>query len=158
MEALNFLEEEKKAGNVARLALKQSLISQIKKSFKKRSGTLEKSNVTTRYVDGRLDRLVINTPKYSFTQHYGSKKPGTQKPTERKATSVKSFQRHLEGMVTEVDAHERKGTTVKGFLKNEPYPAHEHLSRALKQTNALEVLATALGESRAALVTSKIYF
>lgn len=158
MEAFNFLEEEKQAANIARKALKASLISEIKRSFNRRSGALEKSNVTSRFKEGRLDRLVINTPKYSFTQHYGSEKSGTQKPTERKGTNVKSFQRHLEGMVSEVKAHERKGGSVVGFNKNEPYNAHDHLGRALKQNNALETLATSLGQSRATLITSKIRF
>lgn len=149
---------ERKAGNVARTALKASLINQIQRTFHRRTGNLLKSTVLARYKDGRLDRLVLNSPKYSFTQHFGSSLPGTQKPTERKGTNVKSFQRHLEGMVTDVKAHERKATSVRGFNKNEPYNAHDHLSRALKQTPALENLATALGNHRAVLIASQIDF
>ena len=150
--------EERKAGGIARTALKASLLNQIKRTFHKRSGTLLKSTVNARYKEARLDRLTISSPKYSFTQHYGSSKTGTQKATERKATSVKSFQRHLEGMVTAVKSHERSASSVKAFNKNEPYNAHDHLSRALKQTNALEVLATSLGQNRITNITSQIEF
>lgn len=158
MAEINIEAEERKAGNIARTALKASLINQIQRTFHRRKGNLLKSTVLARYKDGRLDRLVLNSPKYSFTEHFGSSLSGTQKPTERKATSVKSFQRHLEGMVTEVKAHERKATSVKGFNKNEPYAARDHLSRALKQTPALENLATALGNHRAVLIASQIDF
>jgi len=158
MAEINIEALERQAGNVARTALKASLINQIQRTFHRRTGTLLKSTVLARYKEGRLDRLVLNSPKYSFTQHFGSSLPGTQKPTERKGSSVKSFQRHLEGMVTEVDAHERKGSSVKGFNKNEPYGTHNHLSRALKQTPALENLATALGNHRAVLIASQIDF
>ncbi len=149
---------ERKAGNVARTALKASLINQIQRTFHRRTGTLLKSTVLARYREGRLDRLVLNTPKYSFTEHFGSDKSGTQKPTERKGSSVKTFQRHLEGKTTTVKSYDRAGGSVVGFNKNEPYGAHNHLSRALKQTPALENLATALGNHRAVLIASQIDF
>lgn len=158
MAEIDIESQERKAGNVARTALKASLISQIHKTFHRRTGTLLKSTVLARYKNGRLDRLVLQSPKYSFTQHFGSSLSGTQKPTERKGTTVKSFQRHLEGMVTQVKSYDRKGGSVKGFNKNEPYGAHDHLSRALKQTPALENLATALGNHRAVLIASQIDF
>jgi hypothetical protein len=150
--------EERKAGSVARAALRSSLLNQIKKTFSKRSGALEKSTVNARYKVGRLDRLVINTPKYSFTQHYGSSKTGTQKETSRKATSVKSFSRFIAGNTATVKAHDRKGGSVTAFNKNEPYKATDHISRAFKQTNALEVLATSLGQNRITNITSQIDF
>jgi hypothetical protein len=158
MEKVDIEAEERKAGGIARTALKASLISQIKKSFHRRTGTLEKSTVNAKYKDGSLDRLTIATPKYSFTQHFGSSLTGTQKATERKATNVKSFRRHLEGMVTEVQAHERSGGPVKAMRKNIKYGAHDHIARALKQTTALENLATAIGKNRIVLVTSQIDF
>jgi hypothetical protein len=158
MESINIEAEERKAGNLAKNALKASLISQIKSTFHRRSGTLEKSTVNSRMRDGRLDRLILNSPKYSFTQHFGSSLTGTQKATERKGTSVKSFQRHLEGKVASISAYERQGGTVKAFNKNIGYRTHNHISRALKQTNALDVLATSLGQNRVVLITSQIDF
>lgn len=158
MESINIEAEERKAGNLAKNALKAALISQIKSTFHRRSGTLEKSTVNSRMRDGRLDRLILNSPKYSFTQHFGSSLTGTQKTTERKGASVKSFQRHLEGMVTPVNAYERQGGIVKAFHKNINYKAQNHIAKALKQTNALDVLATSLGQNRVVLITSQIDF
>jgi hypothetical protein len=158
MEPINIEAEERKAGNIAKNALKVSLITQIQGSFHRRSGGMEESTVNSQMKDGRLDRLVINTPKYSFTQHFGTSLTGTQKPTERKGASVKSFQRHLEGKVSSVSAHVRTGGSVKAFNKNIDYKASNHIAKALKQTNALEVLATSLGENRIVLVTSQINF
>jgi hypothetical protein len=158
MATIDIEAQERKAGTIARIALKASLISQIRTTFKRRTGTLEKSTVLARYKQARLDRLVINSPKYSFTQHYGSVKTGTQKASTRKASTVKSFQRHLEGMVTNVTAHSRSSGSVNAFNKNEPYSAKNHIAKALQQTNALQVLATSLGENRIALITSQIEF
>ena len=158
MEIVNIEAEERKAGSIARVALKASLINQIKRTFNRRSGALEKSTVNARYKNGSLDRLTISSPKYSFTQHFGSTLTGTQKATERKATSVKSFQRHLEGKVSEVKTHERRGGSVRSMRKNEPYKATSHISKALQQTNALKNLATALGNNRVVLITSQIDF
>jgi hypothetical protein len=158
MEIVDIESEERKAGSIARAALKASLINQIKRTFHRRTGTLEKSTVNANYKVGRLDRLTLNMPRYSFQQHFGSSLTGTQKETERKGTSVKSFQRHLEGMVTEVKSHDRRGGSVRAMRKNIKYGAHDHISRALKQTNALENLATALGKNRIVLITSQIDF
>lgn len=158
MEEINIEAEERKAGNIAKNALKASLLNQIHRTFHRRSGSLLKSTVGARFKNERLDRLVLETPKYSFTQHFGSSLPGTQKATERQGSSVKSFQRHVKGKVSEVDAHERRGGSVRGFIKNEPYGTHNHLSRALSQTPALENLATALGNNRAVLIASQIQF
>jgi hypothetical protein len=158
MERVDIEAEERKAGSIARAALKASLLNQIKNTFQRRSGKLEKSTVNARFKNGSLDRLTISSPKYSFTQHFGSSLTGTQKATQRKSSSVKSFQRHLEGMLTQVKSHDRKGTSVKAMRKKEPYKATGHISRALNQTNALENLATAIGKNRIVLVTSQIDF
>ncbi|WP_222616889.1 hypothetical protein [Flavobacterium kayseriense] len=158
MENVNIEAEERKAGRIAAAALKASLINQIKNTFNRRTGALEKSTVLARYKSARLDRLVLNSPRYSFQTHFGSSLPGTQKATARKATSVKSFQRHLEGKVSQVQAHERKGGRVSAMRKNEPYRATNHIAKALNQSNALENLATALGNNRMVLITSQINF
>lgn len=158
MEIINIEAEERKAGNIARLALRQSLLNQIQSTFKRRTGTLEETNVTARFKDARLDRLVLVSPRYSFQQHFGSRLVGTQKTTERKGAAVKSFKRHLKGKVSQVSGHERKGGFVRAMKKNEPYTATNHIAKALKQTNALEDLATAIGKNRIVLVTSQIEF
>lgn len=158
MATIDIEAQERKAGTIARIALKASLITQIRKSFHRRTGKLEKSNVTARYKVARLDRLIISSPKYSFTNHYGSSLTGTQKESRRKGTFVRSFQRHLASGTQEVSAHDRSGGAVQGFNKNRKYGMHNHLSRALKQTNALEVLATSLGNNRITLITSQIDF
>jgi formamidopyrimidine-DNA glycosylase len=158
MDIINIETEERKAGNIAKNALKASLVTQIKNTFHRRSGELEKSTVNSRMKDGRLDRLTINSPHYSFKQHFGSRLTGTQKATERKQASVKSFQRHLEGKTSSVSAHTRMGGAVKALNKNIDYKAHNHIAKALNQTNALEVLATSLGNNRMVLITSQIDF
>ena len=159
MEKVDIEAEERKAGKIAAAALKASLINQIKRTFHRgKTGMMEKSTVLPRYKDARLDRLVLQMPRYSFQQHFGSSLTGTQKETERKGTTVKSFQRHLEGMVTEVKSHDRRGGSVRAMRKNIKYGAHDHISRALKQTNALENLAAALGKNRIVLITSQIDF
>jgi hypothetical protein len=158
MDTINIEAEERKAGNIAKNALKTSLVTQIKNTFHRGSGELEKSSVSSRMKEGRLDRLTINSPHYSFKQHFGSSLTGTQKATERKGTSVKSFQRHLEGKTIPVSAYNRAGGTVKSFNKNIDYKAQNHIAKALNQTNALEVLATSLGNNRMVLITSQIDF
>lgn len=158
MESINIEAEERKAGNIAKNALKASYLTQIKSTFHRRSGALEKSTVNSRMKDGRLDRLIINSPDYSFKQHFGSSLTGTQKATERKGATVKTFERHLNGKAVSVSAYERQGGSVKAFNKNIGYRTHNHIARALKQTNALEVLATSLGENRVVLITSQIDF
>jgi hypothetical protein len=50
----------------------------------------------------------MNMPRYSFQQHFGSSLTGTQKLQKKR--SIKSFQRHLEGIVTDVKSHERGGS------------------------------------------------
>jgi hypothetical protein len=44
--------QRKEAGSIARVALKASLLNQIKTTFTRRSGDLEKSNVSARYKGG----------------------------------------------------------------------------------------------------------
>lgn len=156
----NFDQEanERKAGSVARAALRASLLAQIKSTFNRRSGALEKSNVNARYREGRLDRLVMNSPHYSFKQHFGSSLSGTQKTTDRKEASVKTFQRHLKGATVQIKAHDRKGGNVRSLRKNIQYKAHNHIAKALQETSALENLATALGENRMVTITSQINF
>ncbi|MEN9907129.1 MAG: hypothetical protein RLZZ540_270 [Bacteroidota bacterium] len=149
---------ERKAGNTARTELKTSVLSQIKRTFHKRSGDLEKSNVNARYKAGLLDRLVLNMPRYSFQSHFGSAKTGTQKASQRQGGAVKSFQRHLKGKTVEVAAHQRAGGTVQAFNKNRSYKAYNHIARALQQTKALDNLATSLGNNRAVQITSQIDF
>lgn len=158
MEKVDIEAHERKAGKTAAAALKASLINQIRRTFHRRTGTMEKSTVLARYKNARLDRLVLQTPRYSFQQHFGSTLTGTQKATERKATAIKSFQRHLEGMVTQVKAHERSGGPVSAMRKNIKYGTHDHLTRALKQTNALKALANDLGQNRIVLISSQIDF
>jgi len=158
MEKVDIESLERKAGNTARAELRSSVLAQIRNTFHKRSGNLEKSTVNTRYKGGLLDRLVLNSPRYSFQSHFGSDKYGTQKPSAREGAAVKSFQRHLKGKTIDIQSHERSGGAVVAFTKNRNYKAYNHISRALQQTQALENLATALGNSRAVLITSQIDF
>ncbi|MFW0737572.1 hypothetical protein [Flavobacterium sp. T12S277] len=155
---INFEVEEKKAGNIARSALKTSYLNQVRTTFKRHLGNLEKSNFSARYREGRLDRLVLVTPGYSFKSHFGSSKTGAQKESNRKSSNVKSFSRHTNGKTIQISAHLRKGGTVKAFNKNRDYTATDHISKALRATNALENLATALGNNRIVVVTSQIDF
>lgn len=157
MENADFEANEKKIGNAAARALGASLQNQIKKTFDRRTGSLEKTNVRARYKDGRLDRLTINSPKYSFTTHYGSNKKGDTKETKRKATEVRSFERHLDNSIVEhtVKAHSRAGGTVKAHIKGIDYKATDHIAKAFRATNALNVLATELGNSRAVKIISQ---
>jgi len=159
MEAnVNFEAEERKAGSIARSALKASYINQIKNTFQRKSGLSEKSTVLARYKEGHLDRLVLNTPHYSFKSHFGSSKTGTQKESTRRDSNVKSFSRHINGESVLVNSYTRRGGTVKAFNKNRNYNATNHIAKALQQTTALENLATALGNNRIVLVTSQINF
>lgn len=158
MDELNIEQQERKSANVARSALKASVINQIKRTFHRRSGKMEKSNVTTRFKTERLDRIILNMPRYSFQEHFGSSLTGTQKAHRRSGGNVKSFNRTINGKTQKVSAFNRQGSTVKAFRKNEPYRAKNHISRALNQTNALEVLATSLGENRIVAITSQIKF
>lgn len=157
MENNDFEAHEKKIGSAAARALSASFRNQIKKSFDRRTGALEKTNVRARYKEGRLDRLTINSPKYSFTTHYGSAKKGTTKETNRRSTEVRSFARHLENSVIdhEVKAHSRAGGKVKAHIKGINYRATDHIAKAFRATNALDVLATELGSSRAVKILSQ---
>ncbi|MEO8534266.1 MAG: hypothetical protein ABI441_10960 [Flavobacterium sp.] len=134
-------------------------MNEIRNTFKRGdSGKLEKSSVSAKYRNGRLDRLTLNSPRYSFQMHFGSSKSGTQKPTQRKGSHVKSFSRHIKGRNSEVKSYERRGGSVSGFNKNINYRSNNHIARALNQTKALENLATALGENRIVLIASQIKF
>jgi len=156
MATTDFEAEEKKIGTAAGKALTASFQNQIKKMFDRRSGNLEKTNVRPRYKEGRLDRLVISSPKYSFTTHYGSDKKGDTPETTRKSAEVRSFARHLENSVMDhqVKAHTRAGGTVQAHIKGIDYRATNHIAKALKATNALEVLGTQLGNNRAIKILS----
>lgn len=158
MNNINIEAEERKAGNIAKNALKASLVTQIKNTFHRGSGELEKSTVSSRMKDGRLDRLTINSPHYSFKLHFGSSLTGTQEQTNRRPAFVKSFQRHLDSKTIIIAPSARKGGSVKAFKKNIHYKAHNHIAKALNQTNALKVLATSLGNNRMVLITSQIDF
>jgi hypothetical protein len=158
MENVNIEAKEREAGSIARVALKASLLNQIKTTFSRRSGDLEKSNVSARYKGGSLDRLAVSMPKYSFQNHFGSTLPGTQKISERKGANVKSFSRHLQGKTIAVSGYTRSGGSVSAMVKNRKYVVTNHIAKALKQTNALENLATALGNNRAVSITSQINF
>jgi hypothetical protein len=57
-----------------------------KRTFHRRTGTLLKSTVNANYKVGRLDRLTLNMPRYSFQQHFGSSLTGTQ--SYRKKRSI----------------------------------------------------------------------
>lgn len=158
MSTENSQQLERKAASVARAELKSSLLSAIRSTFKRQSGKMQQSTVTNKFVDGLLDRMSINSPKYSFTEHFGSDKSGTQGATSRSESEVKSFQRHLGSKVVPVAAHHRSGADVRAFNKNRRYLAKNHIARALNNTNALDKLATAIGESRAVIITSQIDF
>lgn len=150
---------ERKAGNIARIALKDSFLSQLRKTFERgKTGNLERSTVNTRFRAGRLDRLILKSPRYSFQSHFGSSKTGTQKPSNRREADIKSFTRHVKGKKIEISSHRRSGGSVAGFNKKIKYRARNHISRTLNETKALENLATALGENRIVLIASQIDF
>jgi hypothetical protein len=154
----DFQAHEKKAGSAAARSLAASLKSEINSVFKRRSGTMAKSGVTARYKEGRLDRLVLNSPHYSFKQHFGSSKTGVTDVTLRKVTSVSSFSRQIEGKIQTVAAHTRSGGSVARHNKNINYKSTDHIAKALNRTNALQTLATELAENRMVEITSQISF
>jgi len=160
MDNNDFEAKERLLGNAAAKALTASFRNQIKKTFDRRTGELDKTNVRARYKEGRLDRLVVNSPRYSFTTHFGSDKKGDTGETNRKGTEVRSFSRHLKNSVMDRDvkAHSRTGGTVKAHVKGIDYKATDHIAKAFRATNALNVLATQLGSSRAVLIVSQIDF
>lgn len=134
MQDSNFEAKERAAAIKATVALRAAYRSQATSTFKRKSGKLEKSTFSPRYRVGRLDRIVLNSPHYSFKNHFGSTKKGV------------------------TPAHERKGKPVKSHLKNRTYKGYNHIALALKAANALEQLATDLGQNRAVLITSQIDF
>lgn len=158
MENRNIEAEERKAGSKAARELRGALRSEISSVFKRRTGGLDKSNVTARYRDARLDRLVITSPHYSFKEHFGSSLSGNTPGHSRKPGNVKSFQRHLAGRTIPVAAHTRSGGAVASHNKGRNYESRNHIAKALNTSNALEELATALGNNRIVDITSRITF
>lgn len=154
----DFLEKERISGNKAARALQQSFRSKIAEIFKKDTGESLKSTFSARYREGRLDRLVLKAPHYTFKQHYGSILTGTTPSTHRKETIVSAFTRYVNGEAQEVVTHRRRATQVKAHIKGIDYKATNHIAEALRKTSALETLATELGENRIVLITSQIDF
>lgn len=152
-----FLQREKQAGQRASSLLGRELRSEISSVFKKETGQMEKSNVTPRYRDGRLDRLVLTSPHYSFKLHYGSVKSGKTKTKVRSGGPVRAHVRQYEGMVRTVRAHVRKRSIIPQHNKNIDYKGYNHIAQAIKKSNVMEVLATDLAENRAVDIVSKIY-
>lgn len=158
MQDPNFENKERAAGLKAAAALRAAYRTIVKSTFKRKSGSEEKSNFSPRFREGRLDRIVMQAPHYSFKKHYGSTKTGITKTTNRSGHSVKAHTRQYEGMVRSVRAHNRKATVVVPHKKNIDYKAYNHIAMALKATNALEQLATELGQNRIIQITSQIDF
>lgn len=158
MNSPDFQIQERKAAAKATSSLRQSFRSVIASVFKKVSGALQKSTFTSRFRDGLLDRLILKSPRYSFQTHFGSTLSGTTAETSRKGTEVNSFERFISGQKREVKAHSRAGSKVKSHVKGIRYKATNHIAEALKRTNALETLATDLGENRIVEITSQIQF
>lgn len=134
MQDSNFEAKERAAALKATAALRAAYRTQVTSTFKRKTGKLEKSTFTPRFRTGRLDRIVLNSPHYSFKNHFGSTKKGI------------------------TPAHTRKGKPVKAHSKNRQYKAHNHIAEAFKATNALEQLATDLGQNRIVQITSQIDF
>lgn len=153
-----FQAQERKAASKARSSLNVSLRTSIKRKFKSRSGKMEKSNITSRFRDGRLDRLVLNSPHYSFKAHFGSSLSGRTNETDRSATNVQSFIRKIKSKSIAVQAHSRRATRVAAHNKGINYKAYNHIADALKSSNALEQLATDLGTNRIVQIASQIDF
>jgi hypothetical protein len=158
MQDPNFEAKERAAGLKAAAALRGAYRNIVKSTFKRKSGTEEKSNFSPRFREGRLDRIVMQAPHYSFKKHYGSTKTGTNKASKRSAHAVKAHTRQYEGMVRTVRAHNRRATTVGPYKKNIDYKAYNHIAMALKASNALNQLATELGQNRIISITSQIDF
>lgn len=154
----SFLEKERAAGRKASAALRVAFRAKIKSTFNRRSGDMEKSTVTAKYKEGFLDRLVLGSPHYSFKHHFGSSLSGTTGATSRKQSSVNSFSRHVNGENVTVKSHTRKATNVVAHIKGIDYKSKNHIAEAFKSTNALQQLATDLGENRIVNITSQIDF
>lgn len=153
-----FQGKERAAGLKAASALRVALRAKIKSKFNRRSGDMEKSTVTAKYKEGFLDRLVLDSPHYSFKQHFGSSLSGTTGETSRKQTTVNSFARHVNGETVTVKSHTRKATNVVAHIKGIDYKSKNHIAEAFKSTNALQQLANDLGENRIVNITSQIDF
>lgn len=160
MASTSFQAEERKAASRATRALTASFRAKIKSVFDRRSGKLEETNVRSRFRDGGLDRLVVNSPYYSFMNHFGSGKAGNTPTHSRGGANVRSFQRFMGGglQTRQVQAHSRSGGSVAAHIKGIQYKGHNHIADALQSTNALEQLATDLGENRIVNVVSQIQF
>lgn len=161
MQDQDFQALEKKAGSQAASSLRAAFRSEIKSTFKRRSGKLEKSNVSPRYRDGQLDRLVLSSPRYSFQSHFGSNKTGDTSETTRAGSNVRPFRRRRKdsGVSHDVKSFYRSGTKVDSHDKKMKYKSYNHLSAALRKSqSALEKLATDLSENRAVEIMSKIKF
>lgn len=150
---------DRKAGSAAANSLRAAFRTSIKSTFKRRTGTMEKTNVSARYRDFNLDRLTVTSPHYSFKSHFGSTKTGTTPAVSRSGASVQSFTRHINGKNVTVSAFSRSGGNVTNHRKGMRYKAYRHLSNAMRMAQpALEKLATELSENRAVIVVSKIDF
>lgn len=159
MQTPNIQSLERKAGSAAANSLRAAFRVSIKTTFKRRSGAMEKSNVSAKYRDGNLDRLVHTAPHYSFKSHFGSTKTGTTPALSRSGASVKSFSRHINGKTVPVNSFSRSGGQVTNHRKGMRYKAYGHLSNAMRAAQpALEKLATELADNRAIIVVSKIDF
>lgn len=153
-----FSVRERQAGSKAASSLRVTFRIFIKSRFDRRSGLMEKSTVTAKYRDQRLDRLILKAPHYSFKQNFGSTLRGTTEETHRRETNVKSFTRHVAGRSVEVSPHTRGAATISAHIKGINYKVHNHISAALKSTKALETLANDLGVNRIVDITSQIDF
>jgi len=154
----DFQRKEKSAGRKATASLGTALRSEIGSTFNRQTGSMEESRFSSKFRDGRLDRIVLTSPHYSFKSHFGSSLSGQTKGFQRKAANVKSFVRHVRGVAQTVEAHTREGGSVRSFTKNRTYKAYNHISSALNATPALQNLATALGENRIVDIVSQIHF
>lgn len=119
---------------------------------------MEASTVSARYRVGRLDRLVMTSPHYSFKAHFGSTKTGSTNALNRGGTNVSQFERHVAGRSVPVKAHARSGGEVRAHRKGIDYKATNHIADALKSTPALDTLATELGNNRIVKIVSQIDF
>lgn len=155
----NWQEQEKVAGSKASSSLKTSLRSVIAERFTKRTGQMQRTNVTARYLHGQLDRLVIYSPHYSFIRHYGFSVPAEKvKAHERPGTFVRSYARGGFVAGRMVHAYARGAAQVKSFARNASLEETGHITEAITRSNVLESLADDLASSRAVYVTSKIRF
>lgn len=158
-ETNNWQDKENRSGRKAAALLKNALRSRISQKFKRRSGAMDRTNVSAIFRQGRLDRLAITSPKHSFIQHFGYSEPNENvKATTRKPGFVKSYFR--DGVMTgrSVRNYSRKGGFVSHYTRNISNENKDHISDALNSSNILENLASELGENRAVFVTSQINF